>query len=320
MNTNNLVIGQKMKYKQLCEILGEEVKEGGRNRELQQEKWLHFFCFHKEGHSIIIDEIFEEPIPIEDKRVKGNHSKFVELIEEIIKDCLYQQGTTILTSTEWFVELGMVSKKYIDLTDDAETVLHFFPKEIDHFKAESYDVMNRIFIRNLSILQKKGIIDFQKNTYIRKLDHKEYKANDEEEAYIKKTRDEVMHKIGSRTYFELAYNGKLPYFFQTVNRIFQEEKEWNSAFVKYKVKKGVNYSYEPVKDISKTKEALRWKVSISMQDSYERRYQKNQKELLEWREQVKINPVGCPKKPYELRIDYLERKTRLISYYANMVL
>ena len=68
MNIGNLKEGMVVKnYKKLCKLLEIEVKSG--NTKISQMKELETFCsFHRNGQKIIIDKIYDNPIPKEDGR------------------------------------------------------------------------------------------------------------------------------------------------------------------------------------------------------------------------------------------------------------
>lgn len=109
MDTSNLKEGQVYKnYKELCEVLGEKVKSSN-SKSAQISMWESYFKFHKEGHKIIIDSIFDEP--------KGKMSRygFVNDIEELILDLLVQDennGQVFLSKNQLFYLLKLVNKNY----------------------------------------------------------------------------------------------------------------------------------------------------------------------------------------------------------------
>ena len=56
-----LYVGQEFaNYRRLCEFLGEKEK-GGKSRYLQINNWQRYFNFEKQGHTITIIEIYDEP-------------------------------------------------------------------------------------------------------------------------------------------------------------------------------------------------------------------------------------------------------------------
>ena len=57
-------------YKELCGILGVEVKKG-KGRDLQIEDWKRYFCFERDGHKYIITKIYDESLTKENKKSNG---------------------------------------------------------------------------------------------------------------------------------------------------------------------------------------------------------------------------------------------------------
>lgn len=73
MKINELYKGQVIKnYRELCGILGQDIK-AGKGKQLQLKDFERYFKYHKEGHKIIIDEIYDKPIQKVDKRSEGNN-------------------------------------------------------------------------------------------------------------------------------------------------------------------------------------------------------------------------------------------------------
>lgn len=73
INTSNLRIGQVIKnYKELCALLGEEVKTG-KSKQLQIDNMKRFFEWEKAGQKFIITDIYDTPLPKVDGRSSGNY-------------------------------------------------------------------------------------------------------------------------------------------------------------------------------------------------------------------------------------------------------
>ena len=67
-----LSVGQVFKnYKDLCETIGEPVKEGSSKR-AQLKEWNRFFEYDKQGYKFIITDIYDEPKEKIDDKVIGN--------------------------------------------------------------------------------------------------------------------------------------------------------------------------------------------------------------------------------------------------------
>lgn len=60
-------------WNELCDLMGWKRTKGGQNSRISQEKDLNTLCkWHKQGHKIIIDEVYENPILRENNRFKFN--------------------------------------------------------------------------------------------------------------------------------------------------------------------------------------------------------------------------------------------------------
>ena len=79
-------------YKELCKAMGWKITNGsGKKRHL---KLLDSLCkYHKEGNKFVIDEVFENPIPIKDGRV-GNFKNYPQF--KVNKDKWYNKGVYMI--------------------------------------------------------------------------------------------------------------------------------------------------------------------------------------------------------------------------------
>lgn len=78
MNISNLYKGQVVKnYKELCKLL--DIKEASGESKVSQFRELDtVVAYHKEGHKIVIDEIYDKPKPKKDGRVTSSYSIYYE--------------------------------------------------------------------------------------------------------------------------------------------------------------------------------------------------------------------------------------------------
>lgn len=90
MKIENLKIGQVLKnYKELCEVLGIEPKKTGSNPHKAQFKELERYCkYHKEGHKIVIDEIFSKELEKVDNRKLGNNNEQARCVRYLLLNLL----------------------------------------------------------------------------------------------------------------------------------------------------------------------------------------------------------------------------------------
>lgn len=84
IDVSKLYIGMVIKnYKELCNILGQEIKDG-KSKKLQLENFKRYFDFEKSGQKFIITDIYDTPLTKEDRRRLGNNSIYVKNIELIL--------------------------------------------------------------------------------------------------------------------------------------------------------------------------------------------------------------------------------------------
>jgi hypothetical protein len=89
MKIENLKAGQVLKnYKELCEVLDIEPTSKANNSRIAQFKELSRYCkYHKEGHTIIIDELYSKELEKVDNRSNnkgGNNVKYADDMEYLI--------------------------------------------------------------------------------------------------------------------------------------------------------------------------------------------------------------------------------------------
>ena len=69
-----LETGKSYKYKELCELLNEELTAGGKQRILQLNEWGRFFDFRSVGRALyLVKEIYECP------KIKVTNSKYGDM-------------------------------------------------------------------------------------------------------------------------------------------------------------------------------------------------------------------------------------------------
>ena len=109
----NLELKTYKNYKEICAAMEWEVKSGGKSKQLQLKDLERYCTYEKRGQKFIITEIFETPIPKEDKRNKyGNYLEKL-LIHEISKRPLNKDGRTITVARNTlYFQLHMINQNY----------------------------------------------------------------------------------------------------------------------------------------------------------------------------------------------------------------
>jgi hypothetical protein len=144
MNINNLEIDKKYKWKQLCEAIGVPVSDGSTRK--KQIKELESLCkFTKEGVWFTIEEIYETPKPIEDKR---SNRDFPNSIDNLMKSAIMykvvnsEEGCYCGGINNWLLEIGVVNSDFVSYNQK------FFRKQYERSTDEDDDLtlMDRDFI------------------------------------------------------------------------------------------------------------------------------------------------------------------------------
>jgi hypothetical protein len=178
MNIENIVEGMITKnYKQLCELLNEDIKTG-KSKQLQLKDWERYFKFHKEGQKIIIDTIHNdikekvdmrksENISENDKRHNGNNNFYGEDIQKLI--LLLMASSTI--DNEIILPISILLNK-LSMTncnyslgrrnqDKLSEVLNIDEKYINEFYDSTHSSLRSSLETSLNALDKKSLLRWQ---------------------------------------------------------------------------------------------------------------------------------------------------------------
>lgn len=133
-------------YKEMCELLGEK-SEAGNSKKAQLREWERFFKYHKEGHKIVIDKLYDEPREKIDLR--GSDGLLSNDIQPLILDLLVKNNHTdsiCFSCTKLLEMLKMVNanyhvgrrniklfSKYLEVDEDIVNDFYYF----EHSKLKS---------------------------------------------------------------------------------------------------------------------------------------------------------------------------------------
>lgn len=170
VDTSKLVIGKTVKnYKVLCELLGQEVKDG-KAKKYQLENFKRYFEWEKAGQKFTIMDIYDTPLEKEDLRKLGNNSIYTQAIEIILLQYLSRQDgyTRTLTKKKWWELLGITNHKYGRMTEkellQLDKILTSF--EIRHFYQRCNKKLEQILFSSLNNLKNRKLINYQIQTVI----------------------------------------------------------------------------------------------------------------------------------------------------------
>ena len=175
VDTTNLQVGMVVKnYKELCELLHEKpLKSGNNSHKAQQKRWARYFSMEKgRGRSIVILDIYDEPLPADDKRKAGNRNIYLKYIETILLKYMYYKKGQVCYATRnqlWSI-LGMINSNYKKIP------LHALQVEIEYSNVTKWQLnnfymrcnsrLNSILFTALNNLRNRSLIDYQIQTMI----------------------------------------------------------------------------------------------------------------------------------------------------------
>lgn len=156
-------------------MTGAEYQRGSR-KTYQLEKFgetgfQRFFRFEKVARGKYeIQEIYDEPLPVEDGRNNGNKQIYTHYIELVLMNYLAKKGTHVETFTirDLWRLLGMINEKYGEIADDKLIALddRITQFEINNFYMRSDRKLRQILLSALGNLRSRRLIDWEHQTVI----------------------------------------------------------------------------------------------------------------------------------------------------------
>jgi hypothetical protein len=256
MNLDNLQIGQEIKnYKELCKLLEEPVKDGGKAKEYQLKDFQRYFNFEREGRKFIIKEIYDSPLEKEDGRMFGNNSIYSNDIQNILLCVLYRlpSNEVVWSCNTLLNNLSMINSNYITARRDMdklgekmnikkEYVYDFYNNTHKSLKGKLESALNILCKRSLITCEKILMVQKESVQIIKnelgtpkiengKLCYRTFEFSDmattEERELILKTQKETMNKLNVKDECEIVCKGLWNEYIKSVNR------ELNKNNIKY---------------------------------------------------------------------------------------
>lgn len=298
IDTSKLEVGMVVKnYKELCKLLRQEVKDG-KSKKYQIENFKRYFDFEKSGQKFIITDIYEIPLPKEDKRKTGNNSIYVKYIELILLQYLSKQEgfTKTFTKRNWWELLGMVnrkynkvSKKYLENIDYTIT-----PFEINHFYQRCNKKLEQILFSALNNLKNRKLLIWDLQTVIVTMDekHKEkyFLANDEDKKKILQIERYILKNVmGFEKIIQVFCRFKQNEYYTLVNNKLFELYGWNYYFKQIKLIYTQKDVLEAIQqsEVDLQKALLNEKIIQTLNDNAKEKYRTDKLKL----EQTRSNLV-----------------------------
>lgn len=297
INTSRLQVGQVVKnYKELCALLGEEVKTG-KSKQLQLDNLKRYFDWEKAGQKFIITDIYDTPLPKIDSRSSGNNSKYVKCIELLLLRYLLDKKdyTATLTKRNWWQILGMINNKYNQIERDKEKreelqknnpILTSY--EIKHFYQRSNKKLQQILFSALNSLASRKLIEYEIETVIVKEDDKgrmrhEIATQYEKKVILKEERYILRYVMGYEKIIQVFCRFKQDKYYAKVNERLYELYKWHHYFKRIRIVYNQEYISDAINDIGSEiiKEELNDKVVSALNNNAAYIYKKQRQEYEE---------------------------------------
>lgn len=227
-------------YPELCKVLGQaSYKTGSNSQKAQLKEFARYFKWEKHGQKYIIIEIYDEPLPKQDKRKNGNNTIYVTYIEAILLKYLSckKDFTCYLTKNQLFYLLGMINGYYKRITlDELELIDTRITKwELDNFYFRCNRKLNDILTSALRSLENRSLISSTEQHVIVTNKYKYYTANDYEIKRILNAEKIILEKMGMYSKSHVACCYKMREFYTLLNEYVSEHYGWDHTFRRYKI-------------------------------------------------------------------------------------
>ncbi len=240
MNTHTLKSGDVVNnYKELCRLLCEEVKYGN-SKKAQLKEFERYFQYEKHGHKFIILDIYDIPLPKDDKRQIGNRRIYVTYIESILLTYLFKLNNNMgyFTKRQLWRILGMINNSYKNVTIDKlrEIDSRITCWELNKFYQICDRKLTSILFSALNSLQNRSLITYEEQyVIVLEKNNKTYIADDDEKKILLEAEKITLNDMGLYTKTHAASCFKLNEFYANANNFLYEKYEWNRVYKQYKI-------------------------------------------------------------------------------------
>jgi len=234
--------------KEFCKILNQEPKTNTNSKKAFEKEISRYLLFEKDKQKYIIIEIYNEPLPKDDKRSLGNNSIYVQHIEILLLNYLSkQQGfKTTLTLKNLFLLMGMINNEYIKedkekLKLSSENITDF---QINHFYQRTYQKLRKIIFDTLRNLKNRCLIDYEELTVINIKEVSTISnmmntitriATDEEKKNITNVKKIVLNEMGLDSITLVHLKFKHVDFYNRVNILLKQKYNINYVYTDIKI-------------------------------------------------------------------------------------
>ena len=265
MQVNNLKIGQEIKnYKELCNLLGVEVKTG-KSKQLQHKEFDRYFKYEKQGQKYIIKEIYEQAKEKIDKRKEGNNTVFTDDFRNLMVYMLHKNRaeSMLMSKGAMYKAMNLVNENYLIARSNIpklseivelpqETIYEFYDyngsklrdtleRNLKHCRSRSllfYESVVAVAVYDTIVAYNelnKPIVNY-KGELVHNIDVVYREATHEEKQIILRFENEVKEEMGLKDNQEIFLKKKWKYFKQEVeNKLKQANTNIKFYYEAYKL-------------------------------------------------------------------------------------
>lgn len=209
MDVKKIKVGMEIRnYKELCELLGVDIKTGGNAKIKQLKEFEKYFEWEKVGYSFKITKIYNKPRAFTEQEMIE-----LLLLHLLVSDKKGEEYTFIATNKSMYEKLNMVNLNYKYCFNNPKQVSHYknIPEQIVVDTTQSIDRALKIKLLNvLDNLSDRRILfytDIYMICYNLNKDERHRVATDEEIKKCLEIEGDVLKELNCESYSEMRGRG-----------------------------------------------------------------------------------------------------------------
>lgn len=256
-------------YKELCGIM--DWKTTGGTYKKARIKDLECLCkYHKSGNTIIIDEIYDKPLPKEDNKRNTIYKENVDkLLLHMCSETFDSKYKHIELSINGLMQkLNIVNKNFSVGRNNIDKFSRWSEIPVETL----YDFFNSTYKKNKDIvesglnrLKNKCLIDWYKTTNVCTLDGDFRKATDGELEGIKEIEQQVLKDLGLESKQEVFLKGKWNLFQKNKTKMLREMMKLQYNYSAYRII--TTKTFRKMLLEKQDKETIEWELNYDVQSS-----------------------------------------------------
>lgn len=320
-NIKKLVNGQIVKnYREMCKLLGEEIKKGGKSKILQLKDWERYFSFKREKQKFIIVTVYKEPKPKIDKRQNGNNNNNIygEIVQKLLMNMLINNNGKLSAPISYYlIELCMTNQNYSHYQynqKELAEILDIDKFSVDYFYLTSKNNFRGIFERALKNLVKKQYIMWEKVMMI-KSGYNYKVATQEEQRVIHEAEEKALKDMGYKNVQKINLAGKYKKYQEKLMEIIEKKIEIDYFYYNYLIRMELVNN----EDIQTDMDLLKLEMNNLIIENLVKQAKERHSMTLKKYELL----IGNPRKPRnqfdlcKIDDDYVDINIKLISILVN---